>query len=174
MVTPMQIQGSTSPQPSPTTLRRLPVYLTAAGGALVLLLFIIMSNESPPEEVVVGSSDKMKTSSTQVVKDTVGDIDYYHCSAERDDPLDLVLLHGAAFTKEDWKKSGILDKLCHVPRLSVTALDLPVKANHKDLKKVLDGLRKKAVIQNKPVALITPSASGYAIVDWIEFGILTG
>jgi hypothetical protein len=169
MVTPMQIQGAgSSKAPSPTTLRRLPVYLTAVGGALVLLLFLVMSAQSPSEDEVRSSG--MKSISTDIIQDSVGGVDYYHCSAERDHKVDLVLLHGAAFTKENWKKSGILDKLCHVPKLSVTALDLNHRGNHKDLKNVLDGLRAKAVIQGKPVPLVTPSASGYTIIDWITTG----
>jgi len=169
MVTPMQMQSSgSSPASSSSTLRRLPVYLTAAGGALVLFLFLIMSRQSPPEEEARSSG--MKTSSTDVIKDTVGGVEYYHCSAQQDDALDLVLLHGAHFTKKNWKKSGILEKLCNVPELSVTALDLNHRGNHDDLKNVLDDLRKNAVIQSKPVALVTPSASGYTIVDWITTG----
>jgi hypothetical protein len=80
-------------------------------------------------------------------------------------------LHGAAFTKENWKRSGILDKLCKVPKLTVTALDLNHRGNHDDLKNVLDALREKKLIQsNKPVALVTPSASGYSVVDWFTTG----
>ena len=170
MVTPMQVQstGSSSSFSSQTTWRRMPVYLTAAGGALILLLFIISSSQSPVEEV---KASEMTTMAAGVFQGSVGGVDYYHCPAERQDPIDLVLLHGAAFTKEDWKTSGILEKLCHVPKLTVTALDLNHRGNHEDLKKVLDGLRQtKIIATNKPVALVTPSASGYSVVDWITTG----
>ena len=45
---------------------------------------------------------------------------YYHCgplptttTSDNNNPnlTELILLHGAAFTKEDWKSSGILDML---------------------------------------------------------------
>jgi hypothetical protein len=109
--------------------------------------------------------------SMEVIQASVGGVDYFHCpraGAGDASALDLVLLHGAHFTKNDWKSSGILDKLCQTPKLSVTALDLNSKASHEDLKNVLDSLRKAKIIQSKPVALVTPSASGYAIVDWIS------
>jgi hypothetical protein len=168
----MRVQQSagSSSFSSQTTWRRMPVYLTVVGGALILLLFMISSSQSPPEEANKASS-YMNTKAEGVVQDSVNGVDYYHCPAEREDPIDLVLLHGAAFTKEDWKTSGILEKLCHVPALTVTALNLNHRGNHKDLKNVLDGLRRSKVIQtNKPVALVTPSASGYSVVDWISTG----
>ena len=168
MVAPVQLQSSSLTAPSPNTLRRLPVYLTAAGGALVILLFLVMSNQPPPEAL---RDSGMKTTPGVILQDTIEGVDYYHCSAElADASIDLILLHGAAFTKEDWKKSEILYKLCEIPNFSVTALDLNSRANHKDLKNVLDGLRKNAVIRSKPVALVTPSASGYTVVDWITSG----
>lgn len=175
MVTPIQTQsmGASQLSASPSIWRRFPVYLTAAGGALALLFFLLMPSQSPSEKSYEqSSSEGIKSSSTGgVIEASVEGVDYYHCSAELSDPIDLVLLHGAAFTKENWKTSGILDKLCHVPKMTVTALDLNHRGNHKDLKNVLDGMRKKGIIQsNKPVALVTPSASGYSVVDWITQG----
>lgn len=173
MVTPVQLQSvnSTSTQPSPSTLRRLPVYLTAAGAVLVLLLFVLVSTMDSPDATAKEEASEM--SSTLVTTDSVNGVEYFHCAAEMQDDavVNLVLLHGAAFTKKNWKKSGILDKLCHVPKLSVTALDLDHHGDHKALKQVLDGMRTQQVIQNKkPVALVTPSASGYSVVDWITTG----
>ena len=46
------------------------------------------------------------------------DLPYFHCgplpSDDNPELTELVLLHGAAFKKEDWKKSGILDMLCDI------------------------------------------------------------
>jgi abhydrolase domain-containing protein 14 len=165
MVSPKQIQSS-------RTLGRLPVYLAAAGGILVVFLLLMLSSE--PE---VSNHQGIKES-TEMIQDSVGAVEYYHCPAadaaggdDAYESLDLILLHGASFTKENWKSSGILDKLCQVPKLSVTALDLDRRANHDDLKNALDSLRNNKIIRNnKPVALVTPSASGYTIVDWISTG----
>jgi hypothetical protein len=136
------------------------VYLSAAGGILVVFLLLMLSTE--PE-----SSQGIKES-MEMIQDSVGAVHYDHCPGGDAESLDLVLLHGAHFTKENWKSSGILDKLCQVPKLSVTALDMDSRANHEDLKNVLDSLRNNKIIRNKPVALVTPSASGYTIVDWIS------
>jgi hypothetical protein len=123
-----------------------------------------MINTNEPE----ASEGRMKES-TEIIQALVDGVDYYHCPGAGDDNvLDLVLLHGAHFTKEDWKTSGILDELCRSPKLSVTALDLSSNASHEDLKKILDSLKQSKIIQSKPVALVTPSASGYTIVDWIS------
>jgi len=76
----------------------------------------------------------------------------------------VVLLHGAAFTKQDWFDSGILQKLCkELP--SVTALDLTVKATSQDFVQVYQSLVKEGVLEDEPIVVISPSASGKAIVD---------
>jgi len=76
----------------------------------------------------------------------------------------VVLLHGAAFTKQDWFDSGILQKLCkELP--SVTALDLTVKATSQDFVQVYQSLVKEGVLKDEPIVVISPSASGKAIVD---------
>jgi hypothetical protein len=83
----------------------------------------------------------------------------------------LVLLHGASFTKENWKTHGILDQFCAIPQLSVTPLDLSAYAGNEDLRNILDSLVASNDVQvSKPVVLVTPSASGYTIVDWIMNG----
>jgi pimeloyl-ACP methyl ester carboxylesterase len=82
-----------------------------------------------------------------------------------------VLLHGASFTKENWKNHGILDQFCAIPQLSVTPLDLAAFAGSEDLRNILDSLVASNDVQvSKPVVLVTPSASGYTIVDWIING----
>ena len=135
-----------------------------------MVIFLLLMLASEPEV----SHQGMKESSG-MIQGSVGSVQYYHCPAGGTDAesLDLILLHGASFTKENWKSSGILDKLCQVPKLSVTALDLDSRANHDDLKHTLDSLRNNKIIRkNKPVALVTPSASGYTIVDWISTSII--
>ncbi|KAL3772827.1 hypothetical protein ACHAW5_009504 [Stephanodiscus triporus] len=102
---------------------------------------------------------------------------YYHCgplpsSSSRDDAgmTELVLLHGAAFTKEDWKTSGILDMLCEINNeedegdLSILALDLPVSADGRELGMAFDALASDRMLTGRPATFVSPSASGKAIV----------
>jgi hypothetical protein len=115
-----------------------------------------------------------------IVTGSVGDVAYYHCSAaaatttttaSSDRVRHLVLLHGSKFTKEDWKTSGILQSFCTVPNLSVTAVDLPVTATHTELVRLLDVMADEGLIMALPVsALVTPSASGKTVTDWITNG----
>lgn len=113
----------------------------------------------------------------EIIEDSALGIPYYYCStADGSSSLpvtsktSLVLLHGAAFTKENWKSSGILDQLCsHGRDLSVAALDLPVSARHDSLRDVLIALEEKNVV-SLPVAIVTPSASGLSVVDWVQNG----
>merc|ERR1712238_214888 len=89
---------------------------------------------------------------------------------------DLVLLHGSAFTKEDWKTTteGIhILSLFHqeFPSLSITAVDLPVSADHHQLVALLEAMVQHPthnLISSFPIAgLVTPSASGKSMTDWI-------
>lgn len=98
-------------------------------------------------------------------------IEYYHCGPHPDESTsELILLHGAAFTKEDWKTSGILEKLCDLNNdeeggdLTITALDLPVSATGNDLEAVYDKLVDNGILSGRPVVVVTPSASGKAVV----------
>jgi hypothetical protein len=111
-------------------------------------------------------------------KTTNEEVAYYHCVAGNQNASSvdnhLVLLHGSAFTKEDWKTSGILDLFCtSKASLSVTALDLSVKASHSDLLAVLDDLQGDGKIDLPISGLVTPSASGYAIIEGIEAGSIS-
>jgi hypothetical protein len=87
----------------------------------------------------------------------------------------LVLLHGSKFTKEDWIKnsrsstSKNIISMFHKQfpySISITAVDLPVRADHYQLVSLLDAMQDKGLI-SLPVSLVTPSASGFSIVDWI-------
>lgn len=108
---------------------------------------------------------------TPLIQGMVDDVAYYHCKAtkvKKVDAKNVVLLHGAKFTKENWKKSGILSSLCGIDALQVTALDLSVRATHSDLIRLFNSLEREGLVTRMPVtALITPSASGGGVVDWI-------
>lgn len=90
--------------------------------------------------------------------------------------IQLVLLHGARFTKEDYKTSGLLDMFCTTTKMGtsidgvVLALDLPVRASAQELQTMLTVLVQDRLVTDRPISLVTPSASGYGVVDWINTG----
>jgi hypothetical protein len=108
-------------------------------------------------------------------------LSYYHCgstissSSYTSKDNEILLLHGAAFTKENWVESEILQNLClkgndnisENGRLSVTALDLSVQADGNGLKSAFDSLIEKGVLSGNPLVVVTPSASGKTIVSMI-------
>ena len=120
----------------------------------------------------------LSQSDVTIQSGTAGGIPFYHCASATASSLsppsisiELVLLHGAAFTKEDWKTSGILQKFCMQDGVRVTALDLSIKAKHGELFTVLDALKESALISTLPVTgLVTPSASGTTVLDAITTG----
>jgi hypothetical protein len=108
------------------------------------------------------------TASTKIELDSVNSIAFYHCSSGGTDfHQHIVLLHGAAFTKENWKTSGILEMFCQTPTVSVTALDLPVTAPYSELRNLLDTLQNRGIVQLPLAGIVTPSASGFTILNGI-------
>ena len=103
---------------------------------------------------------------------------YLHCPANPNLPSNqiqhIVLLHGAAFSKEVWVRTGILQQFCNEPTVSVTALDMSF-ATFMQLQTVLEAVTTvtttataaTAVEVELPVVLVTPSAGGSAVVDWM-------
>ncbi len=135
-----------------------------------------------PLRVVLGSVTYAH--GNDVDGDGGGTLPYYHCGPppSRDDEglTELILLHGAAFTKEDWAKSGILDLLCEINNeedegdLSILALDLPVKSDGAMLRHAFDALVDGGMLTGRPVTFVTPSASGYSIVNLGETAMADG
>jgi pimeloyl-ACP methyl ester carboxylesterase len=122
--------------------------------------------------------------------DTTKTLSYYHCgplpssssaaaaaahsdksSVDDSNLSELVLLHGAAFTKEEWKTSNIIQMLCEINNeedegdLSILALDLPVTANGRELGLAFDSLVLAKVLTGRPVTIVTPSASGKSVLS---------
>lgn len=128
-------------------------------------------NDSTLEQLQCSASIQHGTASNGIA--------YYHCCQNKNnhdtvsstDAIQLVLLHGARFTKEDYKTSGLLDLFCS-NGASVIALDLSVKASAKDLQTMLEVLVQDGLVNARPISLVTPSASGYGVVDWINTGDL--
>lgn len=80
----------------------------------------------------------------------------------------VVLLHGASFTKEIWTKLDILEQFCARPTIAVTALDLSF-GTYGQLQNILQDLQTK-VSSDATVVLVTPSAGGSSVVDWLING----
>lgn len=126
--------------------------------------------------------DLMTITQGNVVYKTNQQLDYYHCGPlpNTQQPSsssllsELVLLHGAAFTKENWKTSGILDKLCDINNnedggnLSTSAWDLPVSANGEELMEAYRAMVDKGVLSGGAVTFVTPSASGKALTSLVS------
>lgn len=136
-----------------------------------VVLLIATVESRTPETVAEKSSLTANAMPAQVSLEETDGISHYHCSGggSTSNAISLVLLHGSRFTKEDWKNPpGILENFCSRStnqKLDVFAVDLPVKADYKDLAKLLDSMEKEGKI-SKPVSLVTPSASGRTMVTW--------
>jgi len=148
---------------------------------LLGLFFIYLTPSSDNEAGIPNTTDgtvkdtvqKLVGGSVEIqTGDKVQEVAYYHCGSSEASAVHLVLLHGASFSKENWKRSGILESLCenHSDLLSVTAMDLSVRSSHEDLKATFHAMKEEPLNINFPVALVTPSASGKAIVDWMKNG----
>jgi hypothetical protein len=180
-------------------------------------LFVVRSNTTrrhPPTVMTSSRDDPSSTSSSfeggssrgpivvgRLEEGTVGGVAYYRCSraAAHDDGSNgssskaktLLLFHGAAFTKHNWKESGILKLLCALNNddgddakapsggrimddgeasssvaLEVYALDLPVSATARDLKSLLDVMQRQSMVRLPVDVVVTPSASGKMVVEW--------
>lgn len=141
---------------------------------VLILCFISFPTEKNDlelsEEAVSAVSvknEKDSVISVAISLEEAGEIPYYRCTGTGSDGngLSLVLLHGAKFTKEDWKASGILEDFCKreaQKKIDFFAVDLSVQADYKDLVNFLDSVPDIS----KPVSLVTPSASGKTMVSW--------
>ena len=130
-----------------------------------------MTDHSDSSETLVKTAGG--ASSGHLSKGSVNGIPYYHCASHTPN-RDIILLHGAKFTKEDWKESTIMPRVCAHGHVSVTALDLPVTANAKTLQGLLKGMAMgEGLLQpDGNYVVVTPSASGHTMVDWINTGDL--
>jgi vacuolar-type H+-ATPase subunit F/Vma7 len=100
-------------------------------------------------------------------------LEYLHCGTKFTESslmkkdLELILLHGAKFKKEDWSSSGVLADFCLKGKhhISVVAIDLSVTADGLGFQDAYEALVRGKVISGHPVVVISPSASGRAIVS---------
>jgi hypothetical protein len=137
---------------------------------VLLLLYMNTISQNQQSQPTEDSNVKQKQQQAEIQQGrTETGVDFYHCR-DAQEKKHLVLLHGLKFTKEDWKTSGILQQLCTTPGLTVSALDLTVQATHQEFIQLLEqspSLFSKAL----PIsAVVTPSASGKVITDWMING----
>jgi hypothetical protein len=101
-------------------------------------------------------------------------LNYVHCGQEfhqntysDSTDFEIILLHGAKYSKDDWVTSGILNDLCLQggKHISVTAVDLSVRADGDGFRDAFDALVQSGVLCGKPVVVVSPSASGKAMVS---------
>lgn len=149
--------------------------LGVAGILCTFLLYLALGSGSGAPQSVQQGTKMASSMSKDIVMGTVKDIPYYHCGGggqgSGNSARHLVLLHGAAFTKLNWKVSGIMDQFCKVPNLVVSAMDLPVSAGPVELKSLLKAMQGEQLISSThPIALVTPSASGRTMIDWMVQG----
>lgn len=125
----------------------------------------VAASESP-----VRNMSKVKVG--EIIEGVAANVAYFHCFGNTTGQRkDLLLLHGASFTKEIWKDKGLMDMFCAKDDISVTALDLSIYAKHDELQEVMDALVSDGIIGSLPIdGIVTPSASGATLVDWIFNG----
>lgn len=100
-------------------------------------------------------------------------LEYIHCGPKYatttksmdNGNMEFILLHGAKFTKEDWATSGILDEICLEGGISAVAVDLSVRADGDGFRDAFRALVDGGILSGKPLTVISPSASGKAIVS---------
>jgi pimeloyl-ACP methyl ester carboxylesterase len=143
--------------------------------ATVLVAFVTLwrTGRTPSKTSLVASSVSLQGTATdnqQTIRlaTTTGGLAYFSCPSSRPS---LILLHGTAFTKEDWKNSGILQNFCR--HWSVVALDLSVKANYEQLLHAIRDLSAAGQVTLPFKALVTPSASGFAVISSLQGNLST-
>jgi hypothetical protein len=164
--------------PTVPSLNRNPFYGCVPVFALICLVILVASQNSKQPSNIVPVIQKQQSTFTKAIKQGTlrpkpsiagtSSIHFYHCnSIIEDTKYSIILLHGKSFTKEDWKRVGILGHLCAIPSASVTALDFTVRASGSDVKQILDLLAANRLASLPVTALVTPSASGAGVLDWI-------
>ncbi len=150
-----------------------PNLVTKSTNVVTNLTDRIPKETSPPSNAAMNKPNS--TGNNTYAVGSIQGMGYYHCSADNrtKKATDIVLLHGASFTKEIWKTTGILDRLCAIPQFSTTALDFPISDGYVDLKSILHQLTTHALV-TLPVTLVTPSASSWSVTDWMMHSNVDG
>jgi hypothetical protein len=125
------------------------------------------THEPSPLPTFVSTTETPTLSSNgEIVQGEVSNVPYLHCDVSNS-PVHIVLLHGASFSKEVWMSGDMMEQFCD--QVSTTALDLSVSSGNTVLQSVLNAFQDQGIIQ-LPVVLVTPSASGWTMYDWMING----
>jgi hypothetical protein len=152
-----------------------PLFSWTAASVVALTLLLLWYMTSPQQHFKQNEDSGVRQQPQHAaVKDlqqgrTETGVDFYHCR-DAEEKKHLVLLHGSKFTKENWKTSGILRQFCNTPGLTVSALDLTVQATHQDFIQLLTKSPSLFSEALPIAAVVTPSASGKVITDWMMNG----
>ena len=190
----------TTPRHTATKTRSKPLYFILKISAVVVVFLCFSASNSTSQHtreeahVLVSSrNSNQETMHTRnaYIQDTVslklpnGEasnkniLDYIHCGSyfrsdtmNKNNDVEILMLHGAAFKKEDWAKSGILNDFCFKggKHISVTAIDLSVRVGVEGLEDAFQALIGTGVLSGLPVIVISPSASGKSIVNLASDG----
>eukprot|EP00978_Attheya_sp_CCMP212_P022786 scaffold68547_cov59-Attheya_sp.AAC.5 len=157
-------------------------------GVLVLVLYAAYSlsigkganHSTEKQQVTVNEAEIIEANEAEIIKGEVNvataTVSYYHCGPTYGatgnnqgnvggKDKEIILLHGAAFTKKNWVDSGILKDFCS-DHLSVYALDLNTRGLTGDsFVRTLEAFQEQGLISGNPMTIVTPSASGKALVD---------
>ena len=121
-------------------------------------------------EILGGSNLIIQSGSIEIESiDEPAAVTYLKCGIVDPKSTEILLLHGTAFTKENWKDSRIMQKFCsieiHNRPTSVIALDLAVTADGPRLYEVFTALKHLKLITGNQLIIVTPSASGKSILS---------
>lgn len=163
--------------------RKTATFATSMTLSIVLLIFLALSTFTLSQKNTKSESGdsfsheiKYSTVPLSLPFGTGSDrksLNYVHCgkkftrSTLTKEDCEILLLHGAKYNKDDWVHSGILNDLClrGGRHTSVVALDLSVASDGEGFRDAFDALVQGGVLCNKRVVVISPSASGKAIVS---------
>ena len=145
-------------------------FLILFSAFLISCVFLRVFNLSASEKFLSAVEQTDNSIDDVVTAGIVDNLPYLTCGEsdinEDSQHKEILLLHGAAFKKENWKESGILESLCLLgtPKdeagLTVTAVDLSTDSDDIGLNDAFEGLKRERILTGKPVVLVTPSASG--------------
>lgn len=128
-----------------------------AGLALLLLMFFV--DHRSENDKFVKTAEMIAPHI--IVEDKIGDTFVSRCGSTNSASTAWILLHGAKYSRADWKV--IQPELCTLESAAY-ALDLPSQRTRVDLQKIM----KRLSLGGKDVYLVTPSASGRIVSDWLE------
>ncbi len=146
----------------------------SSGPGVVSPAAVTLQNSEPPNSKSTEERSSVQLTLPYGKGEKKMSLEYVHCgpkysnrssNSKEKEPIEFVLLHGAKFTKENWVDSGILEEFCIKGSVSAVAIDLSVQSDGDGFQDAIRALVDGGVLSGKPVTVISPSASGKAIVS---------